>query len=259
MEIVLDGRAQRKQSVIAMGMFDGIHLAHQVLLMRAKVLAEQWKVPLIVVSFSDHPRKLINPARCPQRLQTLEEKCAMLEKKGVDLFFSMPFNQELIQMPAENFIGELIRRFHPLAFVCGYNHHFGVNGSGTPELLHIIGHALGFSTEIMPRITFGEQEISSTVIRNLLSEGRVTKACELLGRPYRVEYEIAMQDNQVCLTAKDSEKQKVGVGNYICLLEIDDVCVPAKVIINEIGEVLLNVSKRNKVDMSNSVIVHYIL
>lgn len=219
MRIVTDGRAALARSVIVLGMFDGVHIGHQVLLERAKVLAKRSNVPLVACTFTGHPLAQIAPDRCPPALTTFRERAVLLEKAGVDLLFAQPFTEEMRQMPPEVYVGELMRRFHPTDIVCGYNHTFGKDGSGTSALLAALGDALGFRTEVVPQITLAGEEVSSSAIRAALSRGDLHHANRLLGHPYGYSGTLLPEtDGRYGFAPEDTRKQPLPAGKYRCLL-----------------------------------------
>ena len=176
MQTVLDGRYAADRSVVALGMFDGVHIGHQVLLKKGRALADRQGVPLVACTFMDHPLQLIAPDKCPPMLTTFDERVRLMESLGVDVFYAMPFDRSVMDMPPEDYVGHLVRQFHPTDVVCGYNHTFGKKGGGTPALLAALGDALGFSTAVVPKITLKGQEVSSTAIRGWLRQGDVARA-----------------------------------------------------------------------------------
>ncbi len=187
MQIILDGNYTADKSVVALGMFDGVHIGHRVLLERGAALKRQHGVPLVVSTFRDHPLQIIAPEKCPPQLTTFEERAALMEELGVDVLYAMPFDTDIMSMPPEDYVGHLVRRFHPTDVVCGYNHTFGKKGEGKPALLQFLGGALGFDTSIVPKITLGGRDVSSTAIRAHLAKGDVDKARQLLSRPYSLD------------------------------------------------------------------------
>lgn len=221
MRIVIDEKYSCDRSVVALGMFDGVHLGHRVLIERGAALARQRKVPLVVCTFQTHPLAVIAPDKCPPSLTTFAERCALMEKLGVDVLCAMPFTPETMNMLPEDYVGHLVRRFHPTDVVCGYNHTFGRKGQGTPALLEALGAALGFSTSIVPKITLENEDVSSTVIRDLLRKGDVDKARAMLKRPYALAATLEGQDAEgrcaLCLT--DEGKQRIASGSYRAVLQ----------------------------------------
>lgn len=213
----MNGKAAAERSVISMGMFDGVHIGHKVLLERAAVLARRENCPLIVCTFQQHPMAFLCPEKAPRLLTTLAERQQAIQNLGADMFFAMPFDSDLAQMAPECYVGQLVRRFHPVAVVCGYNHHYGKDGKGSPALLEVLGGALGFATSIVPQITLGGKAVSSSDIRQCLSDGDVIAASRMLGRPYARQAELAENDRLVLLR---DDKQPVKDGKYrgrICL------------------------------------------
>jgi len=227
MQIVLDEKYSLKRSVLALGMFDGVHIGHRVLLERAAHLAKEHGVPLVVCTFQQHPLQVIAPEKCPPMLSSFEERNQLMEALGVDVLCAMPFTHEVMNMPPEEYVGHLVRRFHPVAVVCGYNHTFGRKGQGTPALLDALGAALGFETSIVPKITLGEQEVSSSAIRTLLAKGDVEMARRLLARPYERSAQLVKREENECLlqTAEDG-KQSLPAGSYRVFLCDEDHAYP---------------------------------
>lgn len=215
---ILDGNYSAPRSVVALGMFDGVHIGHQVLIKRGAALAKQHGVPLVVCTFQEHPLHLIAPEKCPPLLSTFEERNLQMEKLGVDVLCAMPFTQAVMDMLPEEYVGQLVRRFHPTDVVCGYNHTFGRKGQGTPALLEALGAALGFGVSVVPKITLDGQDVSSTVIRGVLSRGDVQTAAHMLGRPYECRAVIEQrQGGTYTAVLRDRQKQALPDGAYRAL------------------------------------------
>ena len=219
MQIVLDEKYFANRSVLALGMFDGVHIGHRVLLERAATLARREGVPLVVCTFQQHPLQVIAPEKCPPFLSTFEERCQLMEALGVDVLCAMPFTREVMDMPPEEYVGQLVRRFHPCHVVCGYNHTFGRKGQGTPALLDALGAALGFETSIVPKITYKGQDVSSSAIRALLMHGNVDAARNLLSCPYELAVQCVERNGSGCaLQLKQDSKQMLPDGSYRAFL-----------------------------------------
>ncbi len=232
MEISLDGKATTERCVLALGMFDGMHLGHQVLLKRAKILARQKGIPLVVCTFATHPMQVICPEKCPTMLTTLDERAHLMEALGVDLLCAQPFDKRVMERAPEEYVGFLCQRFHPRFVVVGYNHTYGKSGAGTPALLAALGGALGFETDIVPKITLDGEDVSATVIRGLLSQGQAAKACHMLGRPYMRE---AVSAGEGSFTMVPNGKQDVPAGVYRVLAEMGGKRCPATLTVTREG------------------------
>lgn len=230
MQIITDEKYRADRSVVALGMFDGVHIGHRVLLERAASLAHQRGVPLIVRTFLEHPLQLIAPEKCPPSLSTFEERNALMKALGVDVLVAQPFTPETMNLLPEEYVGHLVRRFHPTDVVCGYNHTFGRKGEGTPALLTALGAGLGFATSIVPQITYEGCDVSSTVIRGLLKNGDVDVAARLLGRPYHLNASLlSREENQCVLELTRDGKQRLPDGSYRVACKDGQHCYPAVV------------------------------
>ncbi|MDD3410896.1 MAG: FAD synthetase family protein [Eubacteriales bacterium] len=236
MELCLDGRASTQRSVVALGMFDGVHLGHQVLLSKAKHIAQQENVPMVCFTFAAHPLELVAPEECPPMLTTLDERAKLMEKAGVDIFCAMPFTLETRDMPPAEFVGQLVRRWHPVAVVAGYNYTYGRKAEGNAAWLTMMGPALGFQTEIVPEIRLGGESISSTRIRGLLAQGKAGEAARLLGRPYLRQAEVMdCAQNRFEAVLIPNGKQNVGPGKYRALIDAAGKSWPAAVLMDADG------------------------
>lgn len=232
MQIILDGKIKTDRSVVALGMFDGVHIGHRVLLERGAALARQHGVPLVVSTFREHPLQVIAPDKCPPQLTTFEERAKLMEALGVDVLYAMPFDAETMNMPPEDYVGHLVRQFHPTDVVCGYNHTFGRKGEGKANLLAFLGAALGFATSIVPKITLGGKEVSSTAIRSLIAQGDVAQARELLGHPYVLDASVTENGLKIC----ENGKQTVPHGTYRTICVCGGKRLPATI---RIGDALV--------------------
>ena len=223
-----------KRSVLALGMFDGVHVGHQVLLRRARALAKQRGVPLVACTFSFHPVRFIRPEKAPLMLTTLEERAHYMKEMGVDELYVQAFDQKMMEMRPEQYIAELCERFHPLFIVAGYNYSFGKNGEGNPMLLRALGEVFGFSAEVLPQITLDGGEVSSTVIRQMLMNGQVRRAHEMLGVPYVRQAIVEKSTGRgYWVQFVQDEKQAVQEGWYRGIVIRGDKTYPAVIRMQE--------------------------
>jgi riboflavin kinase/FMN adenylyltransferase len=181
MRICTDDGIRTDASVLALGMFDGVHRGHQALLRQARVLANRLRVPMVVITFDRHPLHLIAPAMAPEMLTTTGERLRLIEAQGADIVCVSPFTKKLRDISPEAFVRLLVDRWHPKAVVIGYNYNFGKHGAGTPQTMADLGRAAGFETVVVPEVRFGGETVSSTRIRQLLAAGDAARAETLLG------------------------------------------------------------------------------
>src|SRR2546422_6775602 len=176
-----------RPSVTALGVFDGIHLAHAKILATAVARARALGIAAVVCTFDPHPAAVLRPERAPAPIATLEENLARMAVIGPDAALVIPFTLELSRMEAETFVGEVLAKTLGVReVVVGFNHTFGRGARGTAALLEELGGRHGFVTHVLPPLEVNGQTVSSSAIRDALREGDVELAREFLGHPYRV-------------------------------------------------------------------------
>jgi riboflavin kinase/FMN adenylyltransferase len=190
--VVLEGEAARQQwdgpaAVVALGMFDGVHLGHQALVKRAVSDAAQLGGASIVLTFEPHPEAVVAPERAPQLLTLRQEKIALLQQLSPDAVIVYPFTPALAKMPAEEFVTGIIgEQLRSREIIVGYNFTFGSQGRGNSQLLSRMSESVGYRLKVIPPVTKGRHAVSSTAVRKALAAGDISLATTLLGHPYRV-------------------------------------------------------------------------
>jgi riboflavin kinase/FMN adenylyltransferase len=172
-------------SVVSIGNFDGVHVAHQTLLRRVVESARARNALAIAVTFEPHPIKVLAPERAPKVLTPLDRKAQLIEVFGIDLLVVLPFTKELAHLSPLQFVRDVLTdRLHAAAVHVGPNFRFGYRQSGDIEVLRAIARQEGFHVEVLPEVDLRGERVSSTRIRELLSAGQVHLASRLLGRPF---------------------------------------------------------------------------
>jgi riboflavin kinase/FMN adenylyltransferase len=177
-----------RPTVLTLGVFDGLHLGHQLIMKtvveRARALAA---VPT-VITFEPHPRAVLHPESAPPLLQTFDQKIEALSVLGIEQAIVIHFDQAFSQIRAQDFLRETVTdRLHAKAVYLGKGFAFGHAREGNIELLRRVGAELGFLADEVPEVRLRGRRIGSTRIRELLQQGRVNLARRMLGRPYGVE------------------------------------------------------------------------
>lgn len=168
-------------------MFDGVHKGHQSIIQEINRIAKQKGLKSSILTFWPHPRLVFNPDTGLKLLNTLDEKTELLEKFGIELLFLKNFDEEFRNMYGEDFVREiLVGKLHVRYLIIGHDHVFGKDRSGNFKLLQEMGPEYGFEAEQMEVVNLHNNNISSTKIRNALSEGRIEDANEMLGYHYPV-------------------------------------------------------------------------
>lgn len=177
------------KAVITTGAFDGVHKGHQQIIHKMKSIAQSIQGETVIISFHPHPRKVISsvPGEIKQ-LTHIKERIALLEKAGVDHLVVVPFDHRFSNMTAEEYVKDfLVAHFNPAHIIVGYDHRFGNGRKGNFELLEQLGEEYQFTVdEINEQMVDGEI-VSSTLIRNCITEKNIQQANNLLGYPYSFE------------------------------------------------------------------------
>ncbi|MGO8791070.1 MAG: bifunctional riboflavin kinase/FAD synthetase [Terriglobia bacterium] len=172
-------------SVVTIGNFDGVHLAHQTLLRRVVEVARPQGARATAVTFEPHPIKVLAPDHAPKLLTPLQRKVELVAATGIDLLVVLPFTRELARHTPLEFVRRvLVDPLHASSVHVGPNFRFGYRQSGDTEILEELGKQEGFRVEVVPLLYMRGDRVSSTRIRELLTEGLVHKANRLLGRPF---------------------------------------------------------------------------
>ncbi|MFP4621083.1 MAG: bifunctional riboflavin kinase/FAD synthetase [Bacteroidales bacterium] len=177
---------QANRPVVTIGVFDGVHRGHKAIISQLVARAEELGGESVVVTLWPHPRIILKKDLKNLRLlNSLEEKKWLLEKHHIDHLIILPFNNEISQMDACDFIKEiLVDRIGLEHLLIGYDHHFGKGGKGNFRDMQACSAEYNFKVERLGAESDEGTEISSTVIRNALFEGNLTKANQYLGYPY---------------------------------------------------------------------------
>ena len=186
-----------KGASVAIGNFDGVHLGHQAVIDLARDQAETLLAPLGIITFEPHPRTFFAPDAPPFRLMSANAKAARLEKLGVEKLYEVPFNPDLSNLTAQEFVDQvLVWGLGVSHVVVGADFRFGKGRTGTAEMLKEAGASKGFGVTIVPLVSDGSGQFSSTAIRDALSAGRPEEAARMLGHWHRIEGRVEKGDQR---------------------------------------------------------------
>lgn len=170
-------------SAVTIGKFDGVHAGHRAVITRLVAVAAERSLSSVVVTFDRNPLSVLDPENCPEPLLSNPRKLELLGSTGVDATLMLTFQRELSELPSEHFVTSvLVDTLKAGLVLVGADFRFGARGAGTVELLRQLGATHGFEVLVIPDVTpDGRRRASSTWIRELLAEGRVVEAAQLLG------------------------------------------------------------------------------
>lgn len=174
-------------TVVSVGNFDGVHIAHQAVVRHMAERAHAIGGKAVAVTFDPHPLRILRPDSAPKLLTPLAVKLRLLERTGVDAVLVLPFTRDLSLMSAHEFARHvLVDALHAHEVHEGYNFHFGHKAQGNVETLAQFGREMGFDVYTYSEQLLRGHHVSSSEIRSLIAEGRVGRARALLGRPFSI-------------------------------------------------------------------------
>lgn len=183
--------------VATIGNFDGVHLGHQAVLGQLAEKAEELKLPLVVVTFEPQPQEYFRPQQSPPRLTRFREKVQALRRYAVDRVLVLRFNQEFSQQSPDAFIQNLLVNGLGVKYlVIGDDFRFGKKRAGDFAMLQTAGYEHGFEVVNMHTFILDGERVSSTRVREALSNGDLNEAEKLLGRTYRMSGRVAHGDKR---------------------------------------------------------------
>lgn len=175
-------------SILTLGTFDGVHKGHLKILKKLNSEAKKNKLKSIVLTFFPHPRNVLNPISNLRLINTIKERTELLEKSGIDILITHPFDKNFSELSPEKFVkGILVDKLNVKKILIGYDHRFGKNRAAGIKDLKKFG--LKYDFQVI-EISVKEQNnvsISSTKIRKLIEDGNIKKAKSYLGYEFSLE------------------------------------------------------------------------
>lgn len=180
-------QVQLEPCVATIGFFDGVHRGHQFLIQQLVNTARKDGLASTVITFDQHPRKVLQSDYQPEMLSTLESKLLLLSKTEIDNAIVLPFSKEMAKMSARDFMRQVLHdHLHVKKLFIGYDHRFGHNREETFDDYVRYGKEMGMEVIKNEAFQIDGVNISSSVIRSLLKEGEVELANQALGYPYTI-------------------------------------------------------------------------
>ncbi len=177
-----------RNPVVTTGSFDGVHIGHKTILNRIKILAEKHNGESVLITFDPHPRKVLYPDTAGKDLKLIysqEEKLELLEKTGLNNVIIIEFTREFSKVTSEQFIRDFLHGIlNARVVVVGFNHHFGFNKEGDYKKLWDWQGRYNFEAEEIPEQEVQHETVSSTKIRQAISEGYIQRANAYLDHYY---------------------------------------------------------------------------
>jgi riboflavin kinase/FMN adenylyltransferase len=180
----------KKDMLLTIGVFDGVHLGHRQLIAKLTELAREQGYASGVVTFKQHPREVLSPKSRLPFLTSLEQRIELLKKEGVDEVIALSFTPELASLKPRQFLEKLKKHLRMRGLVIGPDFALGQNREGDTTALRRLGREMDFSVTVLPPVKIKGKVVSSTAIRKALAEGDVERVQNLIGRPFRLQGEV---------------------------------------------------------------------
>jgi riboflavin kinase/FMN adenylyltransferase len=174
-------------SIVSVGNFDGVHRAHRAVIDEIVRRARAASASSVVVTFEPHPARILRPDHVFKLLTPTAEKLRLLEATELDAVLLLPFSRDLSLMTPHEFAHDILKKhLHAREVHEGYNFRFGHQAAGTIQVLRELGQSMDFKVHDYPEMRLRGEHVSSSHIRKLLADGRVSRARHLLGRPFSI-------------------------------------------------------------------------
>lgn len=171
---------------ICLGFFDGVHQGHKVVLKNTVNLARQNNIKSAVITFKEHPLCYLQN-RKPQYILPLNARLELMKEQGIDFVYLLDFNEDIADALAIDYLKEIIiKNFEPKFITTGFNHYFGANKQGDTSFLRQYSKIFGYEFYEIPPITYNNTLISSSKIRQLITDGEMEQIPNLLGEPFNI-------------------------------------------------------------------------
>jgi len=172
---------------LSVGNFDGVHRAHRHVIDELVRRARAANGRSMLVTFEPHPVRILRPDHAFKLLTPTPEKLRLLQATALDAVLLLPFTRDLSLMTPHQFAHDILKKhLHAREVHEGYNFHFGNKAAGNIQVLRELGREMGFEVHDYPEMRLRGERVSSTHIRKLLADGRVSRARHLLGRPFSI-------------------------------------------------------------------------
>jgi len=176
-----------KDTLLTIGVFDGVHLGHKYLISQLTEHARQQNLLSGVVTFRQHPREVLSPHTKLLFLTNLAKRVNLLKNEGVDVVIALSFTQELARLSADQFVGLLKKYLRVRGLLIGPDFVLGRSREGSVDTLRALGQDMNFGVIVIPPVIVNGEVVSSTAIRNALTDGDMKRVVSLIGRLFSLQ------------------------------------------------------------------------
>lgn len=223
-----------KETLLTIGVFDGVHLGHRRLLTHLKDKARRKNWLSGVVTFKSHPRAVLSSENKIPWLSDLDTRINLLRDLGIDVVVALSFTPELAQLTAREFVQLLMNYLNMRGLIVGPDFALGRDREGSAEKLRLLGQEMGFSVEVMPAVVLDGEVISSSSIRQALARGEMKKVEKLFGRSFNLSGRIVSGDRRgrtlgfpTANLDVNAEQALPGDGVYVTIAHVGHELIPS--------------------------------
>lgn len=184
------------ETLLTIGVFDGVHAGHRYLLEKLQQRAVEKKLLSGVVTFNPHPQSVLHPHNQLSWLSNLEDRVRAFQELGVNMVAVLTFTPKVAQLSARDFMSLLKKHLKMLGIMVGPDFALGRGGEGNIDLLHTLGREMKFSVEVIPPYTINGEVVSSTLIRQALIQGDMRRIERLMGRYFHLRGKVITSDKR---------------------------------------------------------------
>lgn len=224
----------KKDILLTIGVFDGVHLGHKHLIAQLTELARKQGLVSGVVTFSRHPREVLAPQTRLPFLTDLDQRIELLKNEGVEAVITLSFTPELAALSPKEFLGMLKKHLRMRGLVIGPDFALGRNREGNTDALRHLGQEMGFSLTVVPPLKINGEVVSSTAVRKALTEGDMKRVQSLIGRPFSLHGRVVTGDKRgaelgfpTANLDTEAEQALPAEGVYTSRAYIDDQSYPS--------------------------------
>jgi len=224
----------KKDMLLTIGVFDGVHLGHKYLISQLIKHAKQQDLLSGVVTFYQHPEGILSPQTRLPFLTNLKERVCLLKNEGVEDIIILSFTSELAGLSAPQFLSLLKRYLRMRGLVIGPDFTLGRNREGNVDKLRTLGQDMGFTVTVVSPVTINDEVVSSTAIRQALADGDMKRVLNLSGRPYSLTAPVVPGEGRgvelgfpTANLGVDSAQALPADGIYATWAYIGDDCYPS--------------------------------
>jgi riboflavin kinase/FMN adenylyltransferase len=173
---------------VTIGNFDGVHIGHREIMRRVVAAARERGLTPAVLTFDPHPARVLAPDRAPQLITTIDQRLRRFEEQGIEAVLLLPFSLEFAKLTPEEFVEQILANtLKARVVMVGEDFRFGYKQAGNTDTLRSLGERFGFELRPVGAIEGRSGRISSSTIRQLVTAGRVSQACRMMGTPFALE------------------------------------------------------------------------